>query len=60
LSATNPFGGVTAARGPVPGGYLMKTFPETTRASKVLPGDRRQGAVGGVLVVGDAVVVAVA
>ena len=38
LSATNPFGGVTAARGPVPGGYLMKTLPETTRASNVLPG----------------------
>src|SRR5690348_6341486 len=36
--ATNPFGALTVARGPVPGGYLMKTSPETTRASKVLPG----------------------
>ena len=37
FSGTNPFGGVTA-RGPVPGAYLMKTLPETTRASNVLPG----------------------
>ena len=37
FSGTNPFGGVTA-RGPVPGAYLMKTSPETTRASNVLPG----------------------